>query len=241
MADKKVNKYIFEYKMGFITILSFILLIIPVLMTWLYYKFTGNNLEIELNDSKVIFAYIILFVLIFGWMVLHEIIHGVSYQVNGAKYENITFGVALEKGIFYCKCGEFINRRNVLISILAPFVLIGVVTLIIGYLINSFILIVLSIVNISGAAGDLALFGFFVRRDKDFKFKELGDSTTFCLETKEDLTKRKFLSVKLKKIVTDEKEIVEEKSKKISVTKPSWVVLIVLGIIILIDVILCFL
>lgn len=235
MKDKKVKTYIVEYNMVYIMILSVVLLIIPVLMTWAYYRFTSASVDFNLDNLSGVVSYTLLFVLMILWMVLHEIIHGIAYQVNGAKKENITFGVALEKGIFYCKCGEFINKKNIIISLLSPFILIGVITLIIGYLINSFTLIFLSIVNISGAAGDLAMFGFFIKQDKDLRFKELGDSTTFCLKTKDDLSNKKFISVRIKKVVTDEKEIEEEKSKKINITKASWVILIVFILLIVLD------
>ncbi len=237
MKEKKINTYIFEYKMGFIMILSFVLLIIPILITWAYYKFTNAHLNINIDEPSSIIYSVLLFILMFLWMILHEIIHGIAYHVNGAKKENITFGAALEKGIFYCKCGEFINKKNIIISLLSPFILIGVITLIIGYLINSFVLIFLSIVNISGAAGDLAMYSFFIKQDKDIQFKELGDSTTFCLKTKDDLSKKKYLSVKLKKVVTDEKDIIEEKSKKLTISKASWILLIVIIIIILLDIV----
>lgn len=235
MKDKKVKTYIVEYNMVYIMILSVVLLIIPVLMTWAYYRFTSASFDFNFDNLSGFVSYTLLFVLMILWMVLHEIIHGIAYQVNGAKKENITFGVALEKGIFYCKCGEFINKKNIIISLLSPFILIGVITLIIGYLINSFTLIFLSIVNISGAAGDLAMFGFFIKQDKDLRFKELGDSTTFCLKTKDDLSNKKFISVRIKKVVTDEKEIEEEKSKKINITKASWVILIVFILLIVLD------
>lgn len=238
MKKDNRNKYIFEYKMGYITCLSILLLVIPILLTLLYYNFTNHSINIDIDDSKLMFAYVLFFALILLWMVIHEIIHGIAYYVNGARKENITFGVALEKGIFYCKCGEFIDKKNIIISLLSPFILIGVITLIIGCLANSIILITLSIVNISGAAGDLAMFGFFIKQDKNIRFKELGDSTTFCLETVEDLSNKKFLSVKLKKVVVDEKEVEEEKSKKVSITKASWIILIVFIILILIDFIL---
>lgn len=236
--NQQVNTYIFKYRMGFVFLMSFVLLALPIIPTWLYYKLTGISPNIPLAEDEMDMAILIFFVLLFGWCAIHEIIHGIAYQVNGAKSENITFGVALEKGIFYCKCGEFIDKKNIIVSLLSPFVIIGVITLIIGWLINSMLLIGLSIFNISGAAGDLVMFGFFIKQDKDLRFKELGDSTTFCLKTKDDLSKKKFLSVKLDKIVTDDKEIEEEKSKKVTITKASWVFLILFAIITIIDILL---
>ena len=74
------------------------------------------------------------------------------------------------------------------------------------------------------------MFFFFIRRDKDFRFKELEDSTTFCLETTEDFIGKKFMAVKLKKVIANEKEVKENKSKLITVTKASWGFIVVIVI-----------
>lgn len=233
--DKKTNKYIFEYKMGFITLVSLILFLLPIFLLEIFpLKIDMESIFESMTMSEMVLAFLMLFL----WMVLHEIIHGTFYQINGAKSENIKYGVALEKGIFYCKCGEFISKKNILMSVIAPFVLIGVVTYIIGIALNSWLLLFLSIVNISGAAGDITMFLFFIKQDKDLRFKELGDSTTFCLETKDDLSDKKFLGVKLKKIVETDNEIWEEKCKKITISKASLIILLVFSIFLLIPLIL---
>ena len=222
--DSKTRKYIFEYKMGIITILSLVLFIVPVIITGFLFDF---ELDISFSDSSSFFIkYFLFFIAVFLWMVLHEIIHGVFYQINGAKSENITYGVVLEKGIFFCKCGEFISRKNILMSVIAPFIIIGVITYIISIITNSFLLLVLSIFNISGAAGDLMVFFFFLKQKKDIRFKELGDSTTFCLETSDDLSNKKYWGVKLKEEVMDDTKINEINGKKINISKPSKYILI---------------
>ncbi len=222
---EKVNRYIFEYNMGFITILSVVLLVVPILP--LVILSIDFSLELNFDNPIMLFVgYVGLFILMFVWMIIHEIIHGVSYRLNGASKDGVTYGVALEKGIFYCKCSEFINRKNILISVIMPFLLIGVVTYVIGILIHSWILIILSIINISGAAGDISIFFFFLKQDKDVKFKELGDSTTFCLETKEKQEDKKYIVVKLKEVVESENQIMEEKSKFLNISKASKGILI---------------
>lgn len=235
--NKNVKKYIFDYKMGIVMFISLVFAIIPVGICFLYYHFTNNIFNFKFEDISTI-KYVIFIVLMFAWMVLHEIIHGLAYQINGANSKNITYGCVLEKGIFYCKCGEFVDKKNIIMSLLSPFVLIGVITLIIGLLINSVMLIALSIVNISGAGGDLTMFWFFIHRDNDLRFKELGDSTRFCLETKEDLRNKKLFGVKLVKEVEDDKEIEEETPKKITITKGSMGFLIFFAIILIIDIVL---
>lgn len=224
--DVKLNRYLFEYRLLPINILSVFVLTICLVLTTMIEKKLGFRFVDSLgftnlsHESKIIFFDIICFIVILGWFILHEIIHGVAYRIMGAKKDNVSYGVVLEKGIFYCKCNDYVNKSCILVSVLAPFVVIGVVTYILGIIFNFGWLVYLSIINIMGACGDLAMFSFFVFRDKDIRFKELDDSTTFCLETTEDLTKKKFLFVKLKKVLEDDIKN-DTKNKFINITKPS--------------------
>lgn len=233
--DKKI--YIIDYDLTFINIFSIVILGITILITFGLYTLKGLNMEdVFLTISPLEIT--ICIILMFGWLVLHEIIHGLFYLINGAHKEYITYGAALEKGIFYCKCGEFVDKKNIMMSVIAPFTIIGVITYIIGFIINSPLLLILSIINICGASGDLTVFAFFVKRNKDIRFKELEDSTKFCLETTEDLTNQKFIGLKVTKVVEDPKEIEEAKRPLITVTKPSKVILIIFLIIVILNIIL---
>ena len=233
------KKYLFEYNMTFMTIMSFILLIIPCIFVAIYFALTK---DIPLNSidnyfyqaikgdsiTKMVLAYLIAFTLIFIWMIIHEFIHGTFYILKGANKKNITYGAALEKGVFYCRCGEFIKRDNILSSLLAPFTIIGVITLIIGMITHSYLLIALSVFNISGAGGDISMFFFFNKiKDKELKFIEFGDSLTFAVESKEDLTKLNYPGVQFKNIIKDDKELPQnDNSKKIVITKPSYYIFV---------------
>ena len=50
--DKKLKKYIFEYKMGVITILSLVLFIVPVIITGFLFNF---EIELSFSDSSSFF------------------------------------------------------------------------------------------------------------------------------------------------------------------------------------------
>lgn len=234
MKKEKVRFYLFEY--NFVNIYSFclILTLFFVLLTVGIYNFCGFNFIKEIDGIKEWFTgskFVLLFVAMSFWMVLHEIIHGISYIVNGANVKNIKYGVALEKGILYCKCGQYIGKKNICWSVINPFIYIGVVTLICGFVFESFLLIVLSLINISGACADIVMFFFFIKKDKDMEFKEIKDSSTFILKTSEDLTKRKFFAVKLKEVL--EKDEFKENDRLITLSNGSKWMLIILGIILL--------
>lgn len=234
------RKFLFEYDMTFITIMSVVLFIIPCIIVYGYYLLT-RNMPLNVVDQyfvngiksenlyQMVFVYFLFMVLMFLWMVLHEIIHGKFYVLKGANKKNITYGAALEKGVFYCRCGEFIYKENVMMSLMAPFTIIGVITLVIGMIIHSYLLIFLSVVNISGAAGDIVMFFFFLdkKEDKNLRFIEFGDTLTFCLESFEDLSKTHNKGVKFSREIYNDSELpVNDNSKKIQVSKGSYIVLI---------------
>lgn len=240
--ESKGKKYLFEYNLSFVNILSILIFLVMILFTYvigltfdisffkdygllLFNVSNGEGSTLALAATTLISVIVLMF-----WFVLHEIIHGLAYLMCGVKKENITFGVVLEKGILYCRCNEFVSKKTILISCLAPFIVIGVVTYVIGIIFNLGFLVLISVFNICGAAGDLAMFGFFLGRRNDVKFRELDDSTTFCLETKEDLVNNSFLAVKLKKVMNNKElaELKDDKTKMVNITKFSWIFIIVM-------------
>ena len=249
----KGKKYLFEYNLSFVNIISIIILLIMVVLTYVLELTFGLGFfdeyglllfDVSKTDSNMVFmgTMILSCIIMILWFVLHEIIHGIAYWLCGVKKENITFGVVLEKGILYCRCNEFVNKKTILISCIAPFVVIGVITYTLGVIFNFGFLVLLSIFNICGAAGDLAMFGFFLGRRNDVKFRELDDSTTFCLETKEDLVNNNFMAVKLKKVINNKEltELKDDKTKFINVSKFSWGFIIVMLVLMIVSLVMMF-
>ena len=220
MANKgEVKEYYFEYKMGFMmtiaTIITIIAIVIPVGIIFQWYD---SRTIYEAINGKM-YKWVIVYLVVFLWMVLHEIIHGTFYILGGAKRKNITYGSALEKGIFYCRCGEYVNKKTIMMSLMAPFTIIGVITMIIGLIAKLPWLVLLSGINIGGAGADLCMFFFFIKRDKDVKFMEYGDSSIFSLKTTEDLSNKKFLCVKS---IDKDKVPKNDNKKRLVVSKASW-------------------
>jgi len=222
---KKEKEYFFEYKMGFMMTVSSIITIIfiagPALLMSACWD---NNKFYELFVGKIS-TLIIAFVVMFLWMVLHEILHGTFYILGGAKKKNITYGAALEKGIFYCRCGEYVNKKTIMMSLMAPFTIIGVITLIIGIITKQWWLVMLSGMNIGGAGADLCMFFFFLKRANDVKFMEYGDSATFSLKTSEDLENKNFKCVKL---IDKEKVPKNDNKVRLVISKGSWIFTIII-------------
>ena len=166
-------------------------------------------------------------VLYFFWMFLHEFLHGIGFSFGNINRKNIVYGANLEKGIFYCMCKELISKKNIMISLMFLFVFIVVLTLFVGFVINSPILIILSLFNIAGCAGDIAMFFSFLFLP-GFSYIDLDDCTGFVLVSKSDLSKHKLFGMNLVEVGNYDSLSLAQDYKKITVSKLSWIIFIVM-------------
>ena len=127
--EKKETKY-YTYKLN-MTILNIMAIMLFVIVSGLVYL-------IECSDKYVINSnIIILFLLMFVWLIFHEILHGIGFGLfKEVDNKNITYGMFLERGVFYCMCKQNIGKKVILTSLLFPVTIIGFVTLIIGMWFN---------------------------------------------------------------------------------------------------------
>lgn len=211
--------YVYEMNGVTLQIISVIFLIIMLFITFFF-----SN-EITMTDKN----FELIFLLIIPYLILHELLHSIAYVINGAKFKNITYGAHLEKGILCCLCKQNISKRNILISLLFPFVIIGVITYIIGIFTNNTILIWLSILNISGCSADLIMFLDLLKL-KDFEYSEYDNPMAFGLYTTKNLSKTKLFGLKY---IGETKSLEKNNMKKISISKTNiilFIIFIALGI-----------
>ena len=213
------NKKTYVYKMNLVTANILCILIVVVFGVLTYF------LEMNVIDKNTI--WFLTFILMIGYLMLHEFLHGVGYFIGGTKRRNITYGIELEKGIFYAMAYSKLTKKNILISLQMPFMVIGVITYIIGIIFNIPLLVLLSIINLSGAAMDMAMFIYFLRLPKDFTYSESGNPDEFVIISGEDLTKKKSIFTKIVEVKDyKEKDFEFKNLKKIKVTKASIIVLV---------------
>lgn len=213
--------YIFRInlkKLNIIANIIFILLFAALLLFFTniiigFYKYSEN-----LSFCLLILPIMILY---FG---LHEIFHAFGYLLYGANLKKLTFGMELEKGIFYCLCKQDVSRKTILHSVLFPLFYLGVVTLIIGIIFKLPLLSILSILNISGATADIMYFLFIIRLPKDIKFSELDDGVAFAILSDIDVSKVKHFGLDF---IEKKKEIERKDFKRIKVSKLSYIVLFI--------------
>ena len=216
------KKYFYEMDSTILNVLSIILLVIMLFVT---FTFTGINME-TINDNLLI-----LLLTMIPYFVFHEILHSIGYVVNGAKFDRVTYGIHLEKGILCCSCKQEVKKHTIMWSLMYPFLFIGVITYIIGIICKIDILVILSILNISGCSGDLIMFFAFLGIKK-FKFFEYDNPMAFGITTDIDMENKKLIA--LKKIEEDNfKQTVD---KKISVSKTSVIIMILYAIICLVNI-----
>ena len=220
MKNSKKKYYIFSLDMMFLNIFSFLLLFLIIGLTILIDK--------EFLIDSVIYTFAMerlfkTFILVIGYLMLHEILHSIGYYLYGAKYKNIVYGIELEKGIFYCLCKENINKKNIMNSLMFPLFYIGILTYILSFILDSYYLLILSIFNISGCVGDIFTFIFMLRLDKDIYFSEFDDTTSFGVYTNKDISKKKYIGLKY---IGMKDKLVREEYTKIKVSRWSYVILV---------------
>lgn len=210
--------YKFKLDLVFLNIGSIILFMVCFIPIILLKK--DFNINIDFN----------LVVLMVLWMALHELLHGIGFGIfKGVDKKNIKYGIQLESGIFYCMCKQKISKANILVSLMFPFTFIGVVTLVLGLVFNNSSLIILSLINIAGAIGDLAMFISILFMPKNIEYIDLDDTTGFFLISSSDLSKSKLIGFKYDNCVDANEENLKSKNQdKITITKTSYIILFIL-------------
>lgn len=216
---KTLTKRAYVFKMNLLpaNIFSFAIFVILIAFTY----FLGIPLyPIDMNVA-------LLFLLLILYLMLHELLHGLGYLIGGTKRENIIYGIALEKGILYAMANQELDKKNILISLQMPFVVIGVITYIIGAIISSPLLVTLSIVNLMGASMDLVMFFYILKLNKDTTYSESGEPDEFVLITTDNLEEKKSLFFRIKENKKyKESDYVFEKQKRLRVSKESIIFLL---------------
>ena len=215
MSTTSKKAYVYKMKLGPANVLCLGIIVILYIFTIIVF-----HTNISFNNP------LILFILIILYLMLHEFLHGVGYFIGGVKRRNIQYGIKLEKGIFYAMAYQELTKKNILISLQMPFMVIGVITYIVGIIFNIPLLVLLSIINISGASMDLAMF-FYISRLKNVTYSESGEPDEFVLISNEDLTKNKSIFLKIVKVKDYKKEdYIFNVDKKIDITKTSIIIMI---------------
>lgn len=219
MEKKDKKYYLFEININILNTVSLILFIVLFILCNVLFPKTADITKI---DFVLLFGFYILY------MLLHELLHSLSYVLHGAKFKKIVYGAYIEKGVLYCLCKQNISRKNILNSLLFPFFYIGIVTLIISVIFDLPILLYLSIFNISGCAGDLVMFAYIIKLNKNIEFSEFDNPIQFAIQSNEDVSKIKHFGLNY---IKETSTLTRTTNQKIVISKGTIVLTIIFAII----------
>lgn len=107
------------------------------------------------------------------YMILHELVHGITMKHYGAK--KVKYGFT---GLYaFAGCEEFFSKKPYIVIALAPIVVWGVVLAVACCFVPKnwfWIVYFIQIMNLSGAAGDLYVTYKFSKFPKDILIKDTG-------------------------------------------------------------------
>ena len=145
------------------------LLAIP--MNFLVPFYTMFNLENGTKDMLI--KYGVLIALMITYMILHEIVHGIAMRICGTK--KVKYGFT---GLYaFAGSKDFYDIKSYIFIALAPVVLWGVILGVVNLFVPIgwfWVVYLIQIVNLSGAAGDLFVTIKFSRLPKDILVQDYG-------------------------------------------------------------------
>jgi len=160
----------------FINVLSFIIAALMLIPASFFVPLSALfSMENGLINYFIRFA--CLLVLMILYMVLHELTHGIAMKICGT--QKIKYGFT---GLYaYAGSDDFYDKKSYILIALAPVVLLGFILLIVNFFVSYewfYVIYILQIINISGAAGDYFVSAKFSKMPKDILVSDSGIGMT---------------------------------------------------------------
>ena len=133
--------------------------------------------DLQLGENASLMRIVIFAVAVVGYVVLHELTHGVVMKIVGTKKVKYRFN-----GL-YATAGsnDYYDKSSYILIALAPIVIWGIVLAIVNFIVPTewfWIVYTVQVMNIGGAAGDMYVTIRFSRLPKDILVKDVGSSMT---------------------------------------------------------------
>ncbi len=139
--------------------------------------------DMENGMMAYVLRFVGLIVLLVVYMVLHELVHGFAMKRCGTK--KVTYGFT---GMYaFAGSADYYDKRSYLFIALAPVVLWGAVIAVINPFVPTdwfWVVYLIQVTNLSGAAGDLFVTVTFSRMPSDILVKDHGVGMTVYSRTK---------------------------------------------------------
>lgn len=150
-----------------------VLILFPILIVFGVPFYFVWGIETELKLMVIFFSHYYIgfkFLFIFGILllgiVLHELIHGITWACfakEGFKY--IKFGVIWKMITPYCHCKEALQVKHYITGALMPAILLGILPATMGLLMGNLFLLILGMFFTMAAAGDFMII-YLIRNEK---------------------------------------------------------------------------
>ena len=128
------------------TVIVFIAFTIPWIILW-----RGHEKSLGMPRTY-------LFLLIIVFIVVHELIHGITWSFFAERgWKNISFGFNWKGLMPYCHCDVPLNVRQYIIGALMPLIILGIIPLIFSYILPYSSLHLLAFFNVISACGDILI------------------------------------------------------------------------------------
>jgi len=118
-----------------------------------------------------------LMALLVAYMILHELVHGITMKLCGTK--KVKYGFT---GLYaFAGSEDYYDKQSYIVIALAPVVLWGIVIAVVNAIVSPewfWVIYFLQISNISGAAGDMYVTVKFSKFPKDILVKDVGVGMT---------------------------------------------------------------
>lgn len=169
--DLQKNKKLAMY-INVLSVVIAALLVIPAVF------FVPFSTSLSFNGEIIeVVRWLSLAVLSVLYIVLHEVVHGVAMKLCGTK--KVKYGFT---GLYaFAGSDDFYNKKAYIFIALAPVVLWGVVLAVVNFFVPIewfWVVYLIQIYNLSGAAGDYYVTAKFSRLPKDIIIKDNGVSMT---------------------------------------------------------------
>ena len=212
--------YKYELNMSIMNILSVVLFVGFLAII----SINGYDITENINYSFYIIG--IIFYLIF-----HEVLHGLGYSFFAKDKKNIKFGIALEKGVLYAACQEPLNKKQILISLMLPTLLLSVIALPVGLIFNLNWLVIFSIINLGGSIADILMMILVIRAPKDVAYLDYNTDIGVYLISECDMSNLKSFGFILTDQGQENKKEIDKSIKRFYISKYSCIILAIVFLI----------
>jgi hypothetical protein len=166
-----------EHTLGitYANVMAFVVAIPFLLPVILIYTLADGGCIIEKGEMALfLLADIVL-------IVLHEAVHGITWACFAkTRFKSIEFGIMPEMCTPYCTCSEPLKRWQYILGSLMPLFVVGYIPSVIAIFIGKFWLLLVGIIMIVGAGGDIIITFRMLRYKSDKNEVVYYDHPTKC-------------------------------------------------------------